>query len=328
MQKITVGKNEAGQSLLKLLSKRLNTAPKSFIYKMLRKKNIELNGKKTDGSVILREGDEVSLFLSDETIDKFLSQKMLPQEGKTSTRALKIVYEDDNILIADKPQGLLSQSAALGDDSVNERIIAYLISESKLSIKELETFRPSICNRLDRNTGGLITFGKTLPALQILNKAFASRDLKKYYLCVVRGAVDSSGLFEAYLSKDEKANKVTVTKKPVKSAKEHDTDLIKTEYEPLRRGKDFTLLRVHLITGKSHQIRAHLAMLGHPIAGDPKYGDPKVNKKLEREFGVRYQLLYSYELTMPEKMEEPLSYLEGRTFRGTVPEIFNILTAD
>ena len=327
MIKISIGKNEAGQSLYKLLVKRMDKAPKSFIYKMLRKKNIELNGKKTDGSVILKEGDEVSLFLSDETVSKFTSQKNIPTGGKTPVRTLKIIYEDDNILIADKPQGILSQRSAPGDDSMNDRIISYLISEGKLKRDDMLTFRPSICNRLDRNTSGLISFGKTLPALQILNSAFSSRSLKKYYVCVVKGIVDAPRHCEAYLKKDEGTNKVTVTEAPKKAAagRDKDYELIKTEYEPLSHGKDMTLLRVKLITGRSHQIRAHLAMLGHPVAGDPKYGDSELNKRLRERFNIRNQMLYSYELTLPEDMPEPLSYLSGRTFKGEMPEIYKRL---
>ncbi len=329
MIKITADKNEAGQSLVKLLAKTLDRAPKSFIYKMLRKKNIKLNGKKASGNELILEKDEIEIFLSDETFGKFSSKKdakRLLTEAKASRGSLKTVYEDDNILIADKPQGLLSQRSAPGEDSINDRIIAYLISKGELSERQLLTFKPSICNRLDRNTGGLITFGKNLASLQALNLMFSKRFLDKYYICVVRGRVKGPEHCEALLSKNEKKNMVTVLPLTEPMGEREGFELIKTEYEPLFANEEFTLLRVKLITGRSHQIRAHLAMLGHPVAGDPKYGDTRADRELLEKYGVRHQLLYSYELHFHNDLPEPLSYLSGKSIKGEVPEIFMKLT--
>lgn len=176
MQSINVNSNEAGQRLDKLLTKYLNKAPKSFIYKMLRKKNITLNGKKADGSEKLEVGDEVKLFMSDETIDKFTELK---KEQILDTKALDIIYENENVLIVNKPAGMLSQKAKEDDVSLNEHIISYLIYTNQLSEKELRSFRPAVCNRLDRNTSGIVIAGKTLKGLQTMSELLKSRNMDK-----------------------------------------------------------------------------------------------------------------------------------------------------
>ena len=326
MRQLSVGPNEAGQRLDKLLAKYLNQAPKSFFYKMMRKKNITLNGKKCEGSERLKEGDEIRLFLSEEPIEGFSapSQKVpvssKRNRKKPDTKPLSIIYEDSHILLINKPSGMLSQKAKDTDVSLVERIIDYLLESGQMTQEQLRTFRPSVCNRLDRNTSGLIAAGKSLAGLQILSEAFRDRSLHKYYQCMVAGKVTSSQKIEGFLKKDSKTNQVTITQTAVP-----DGQPIATEYVPLWTDGIYTLLRVTLLTGRTHQIRAHLASIGHPIVGDMKYGKKSVNDKAREEYGITSQMLHSWKLVMPEQMAEPLSYLSGKTFTAQLPpEFFQI----
>ena len=310
MRMLTVSKNEAGQRLDKLLAKYLNLAGKSFIYKMMRKKNITLNGKKCDGSEHLTEGDEIKLFLAEETIEKFSEVKI----QKVQKKKLDIVYEDEHILLINKPSGMLSQKAKETDESLVEYLIDYLLDSGKLKKEDLACFRPSVCNRLDRNTSGIVAAGRSLPGLQIMSEVIKDRSLGKYYVCVVRGIVKGEARIEGWLTKNEKTNQVSIRKEETPGSL-----LIRTAYRPLVSGNGYTLLEVHLITGRSHQIRAHLASIGHPIAGDPKYGDPRVNEEVKKRFGVRSQMLHAWRLVMPETISEPLSYLAGKEFTAPMP---------
>ena len=323
MQILEITPEEAGQRLDKLLAKYLNQAGKGFLYKMMRKKNITLNGKKCDGSEHLKAGDQVKLFLSDETINKFrasaisdFSEKVL--SDPTVQPDLDIIYEDQHILILNKPSGMLSQKASPQDISLNELLIQHLIRSGSITAEQLRAFRPSICNRLDRNTSGLVAAGRSMPGLQIMNQAFKERTMQKYYLCIVKGRVEGSRRIRGYLVKDKATNKVMI------SEKEREGSLpIATEYEPLEYGAGMTLLQVELLTGRSHQIRAHLASIGHPIGGDVKYGDGDFNRKLKKSCGITSQLLHAWKLVMPQSLKEPLSGLSGMTFVAPVPEEFN-----
>lgn len=316
MRALVVTEQEAGQRLDKLLAKYLNLAGKGFIYKMLRKKNITLNGKKCDGSEKLAVGDEIKLFLSDETIEKF-SQTSIQKVKET---ALDILYEDEHILLINKPSGMLSQKAKETDESLVEYVISYLLKTGFLSPETLKTFRPSVCNRLDRNTSGLIVAGKSLAGLQIMASVFKDRSIHKYYQCVVKGNLTEKKIITGFLTKDEKTNQVTISKEERKGS-----SAIMTEYEPLAHTKkddrEYTLLKVTLITGRTHQIRAHLASIGHPIVGDYKYGDAKVNETARKQYGIRSQMLHSFQILFPE-LPEPLNYLSGRTFSAPLPAEF------
>lgn len=328
MKKIIAGKNEAGQRLDKLLLKTLNKAPKSFVYKMLRKKNITLNGKKAEGSEILQPEDVITIFLADETMDKF-SEKYTFSTGEYSGpegmetgeeslgASLAVVYEDANILLVNKAAGMLSQKAKDTDISLVEHLIGYLLQTGKLTREELTTFRPGICNRLDRNTSGLVAAGKTLTGLQKLSELFRDRTIDKYYLCLVRGMVRSQEKITGYLKKDEKNNRVFISQ-----VQDEDSDPIETEYIPQKSSENYTLLRVKLITGKTHQIRAHLSSIGHPIIGDGKYGNSEINRKFKKQFGLEHQLLHSYEMVFPDKMEGEFESLSGRRFQAPLPEEF------
>ncbi|MFR1834294.1 MAG: RluA family pseudouridine synthase [Lachnospiraceae bacterium] len=315
MRQLSVGPNEAGQRLDKLLAKYLSLAPKSFLYKMMRKKNIVLNGKKCEGSERLKEGDEIRLFLSEETIKTFSSAPKVKEPSVRSS--FPIIYEDSHILLINKPSGLLSQKAKEGDISLVEQITAYLLDSGQLTNDQLLTFRPSVCNRLDRNTSGLIAAGKSLAGLQILSQVFRDRSVHKYYQCIVSGRVLGARKIDGFLKKDGKTNQVSITK-----TQTPDSQPIATKYTPLWENGEYTCLQVELLTGRTHQIRAHLASIGHPIVGDFKYGNKAVNENAKKTYGITSQMLHSWKLIMPDSLPDPLSYLAGKTFTAKLPPEF------
>ena len=311
MKEIIIAENEAGQRLDKFLAKYLNEAPKSFFYKMLRKKNIVLNGKKATGNEKLNVGDSVKLFLADETIEKFSSNQIQKASAK-----LDIIYEDEHMMLINKPVGMLSQKADKKDESLVEYLINYLLESGSITKDELRTFHPSICNRLDRNTSGMVAAGKSLAGLQKLSELFKDRSLRKYYRALVVGEVKDTHHIKGYLYKDEKLNKVMILNCPKEGALP-----IETEYRPVKIMKDCTLLEVHLITGRTHQIRAHLASVGHPIIGDYKYGNKRVNEQFKKEFKLESQLLHAYRLEFP-KLDGALAKVSEKQFVADVPKLF------
>ncbi|WP_034452219.1 RluA family pseudouridine synthase [Butyrivibrio sp. AE2032] len=319
MKEITIGANEEGKRLDSFLKSYLKEASGSFIYKMLRKKNITLNNKKADGKEKLSSGDSIKLFFSDETFEKFRGQK--ESSGfKNLGDALKtfgefpVVFEDDNIVLVNKPWGVLSQRASQDDLSLNEWLIDYLYDKGELTKESLSTYRPSICNRLDRNTSGLIICAKTLIGARKMNEIIKDRSVEKYYRTIVTGRIKDGLSLKGFLKKDEKTNKVTIKDK---DPKDDSYSYIETEYEPVEyiKDTDLTLLEVKLVTGKPHQIRAHLASIGHPIIGDVKYGGKKIK-------GLNTQLLHSYRLVFPDNMGEPFTDIEGREFIAQLPDKF------
>lgn len=311
MQEIIVTANEAGQRFDKLLAKYLNEAPKSFLYKMLRKKNIVLNGKKATGNEKLVVGDSIKLFLADETIAKFSKCHVRHTSGD-----IDVIYEDEHILLINKPVGMLSQKAKQEDVSMVEQITSYLLKTGQLTEEELRKFKPSICNRLDRNTSGLIVAGKTLFGLQNMGSLLKERIIQKYYLCLVEGIVKEREYVKGFLKKDEKRNKVVISSK-----KTEDSLPIETEYVPIRYGKYCTLLEVHLITGRTHQIRAHLSANQHPIIGDYKYGNHQVNAYYKSRYGLESQLLHAYRLVMPKT--SCFENLDGKEWKAPLPKLFS-----
>ncbi len=313
MKQISVNKNEAGQRLDKLLAKYLNLAPKSFLYKMMRKKNITLNGKKANGNEMLVQGDEIKIFLSDETFDKFSKV----QVQNVSASDLHVIYEDKDILILNKPVGMLSQKAKPSDVSMVEKVISYTLEKGILSKEELRSFQPAVCNRLDRNTSGLLIAGISLSGLQTMAKLLKNRTMHKYYYCVVKGVQNKKQRIKGYLTKNTVTNQVTITKEPMSE----QSQWIETEYVPLANNGELTVLEVWLITGRSHQIRAHLASIGHPIIGDEKYGDSLLNRVYSNKYGLHSQLLHAARLEMPQ-MEGSLSNLSGKCFCAPLPDLF------
>lgn len=306
MKQFTISPNESGQRFDKYLKKLLSNASGSFVYKMLRKKNITLNDHKADGTEKLNAGDLVKLFLSDETFEKFSGEDQTNSEymklKSIDSGRLQVVYEDDDVIIMNKPSGMLSQKAVPEDISANEYILSYLIRKGSLSEEQFKTFKPSICNRLDRNTSGLLIAGKTLKGLQTMAEALKKRTVQKYYRCIVQGELREKTHLKGYLSKDEQNNKVKVVSH-IRPEEKADYLPIETEYRPVAVSNGYTELEVHLITGRSHQIRAHLASIGHPIVGDGKYGDLRTNERFRKEVHVRSQLLHAYRIVFEDGRE-------------------------
>lgn len=308
MKEYIIGNNEAGQRFDKYLMKLLKDAPSSFIYKMLRKKNIVLNGRKSDGKEKLNINDNVKIFLADDTFDKFAGKAVTKSLEKKEV-SLDVIYEDTNIVLINKPVGILSQKADNNDESINDRFIQYLINNNEITTDSIKTFKPSICNRLDRNTSGMIIAGKSLFGLQTMADLLKKRTLHKYYLCVVKGIINEKSYIKGFLYKDEAKNTVVINKSQINDAYMP----IETAYYPIASNSEYTLLCVHLITGKTHQIRAHLSSVGHPLVGDSKYGDKNVNVYFKDKYKLRNQLLHSYMITFPV-MEDKLCDLSEKSF--------------
>ncbi len=313
MRQLTVHKNDENQRLDKYLKKYLKEAPGSFIYKMLRKKNIVLNGKKADGTEKLAAGDEIKLFLADDTLNKFTGKSSKKEEMRFPQKDLDIIYEDENLLILNKPAGELSQKAESRDISMNEYALGYLQKTGAITEESLKVFKPSICNRLDRNTSGILIVAKTYQAAREFGEALQKRTIRKFYHCIVKGTVAGPETIHGYLWKNEKNNQVQISKEYKDGASE-----IHTAYQPQKSQGDLTLLEVHLITGRTHQIRAHLSSIGHPLLGDPKYGDRKFSEK----YHVKYQLLHACRLEL-EGFDGDFAKYNGMIFRSETPKIFH-----
>ena len=320
MRQLTVHKNDENQRLDKYLKKYLKEAPGSFIYKMLRKKNIVLNGKKADGTEKLSAGDEIKLFFAEETLQKFTGEAIksdMPQFPVMKN--LEILFEDEDILILNKPVGELSQKAEAKDVSMNEYALGYLQKSGAITEESLKVFKPSVCNRLDRNTSGILIVAKTYQGAREFGEALQKRSVRKFYKCIVKGDVKKSETVDGYLLKDEKTNKVQIFKDKKDGASE-----IHTAYRPLKCENGLTLMEVHLITGRTHQIRAHLSSIGHSILGDPKYGDKKLSEKLK----VKYQLLHACRLEL-DGFTGAFEKYNGKVITAKVPKTFEkIMTED
>jgi len=305
LKEVIIDKNDSGQRLDRFLKKYLKDAPQSFIYKMLRKKNIKINDKRGDPDTIIVEGDKLQLYLSDETIEKFKGKSNIEK----SKFALSIIYEDENILLINKPIGILSHSAnrEYGNNIV-DGMIHYLYEKGEYNPRVEKTFKPSICNRLDRNTSGIIIGAKNYETLKAMNESIKNGNVHKYYKTIVKGIVKREGILEGYLKKDEELNKVKITKE-----EKDDSKKIITKVKVLKTSDKYSLLEIELITGRTHQIRAHLSNIGHPVIGDIKYGDKVINKYFREKHGLESQFLHAYKVKF-SNLKSPLDYLNGEEF--------------
>lgn len=304
MKTITVGTNDAGQRLDKFLTKSFPNLPQSMLYKSIRKKDIKRNGKRCAISERLNEGDVLTLYLKDE----FFQTEPKQYDFLKAPDKLGIVYEDENILILDKKPGLIVHpDENYHFDSLIARVHHYLYEKGEYDPEGENSFAPSLINRIDRNTGGIVMAAKNAEALRIMNEKVKARELKKLYLCVVCGKMEQrEATLSGFLEKNEKQNRVYISKRPGE-----ETKAIRTRYRVLAERGGFSLLEVELLTGRTHQIRAHLASIGHPLAGDGKYGRNSVNKAT----GFPYQALYSYKLKFAFAADAgALEYLNGREF--------------
>jgi 23S rRNA pseudouridine955/2504/2580 synthase len=303
MQILKINKNDAGQRLDKFLTKAVKGLPASLMYKYIRTKKIKVNRKRCEQKQILLEGDEIQLFIRDEFFDS--PEK---DDGALSriTPKLDIVYEDDNIILCNKRPGVLVHE----DDSAKENTLimhikAYLYQKGEYDPDEEQSFAPALCNRIDRNTGGIVIAAKNAESLRVMNEKIKNDEIRKFYLCVVHGKPPrDSDTLTGYLKKNSTDNLVTVSDRPKEGFKN-----IITKYRTVMAQGERSLLEIDLVTGRTHQIRAHMAHIGHPLLGDGKYG---INRD-DRAKGYKYQALYSYRLIFDfGKDEGYLGYLSGK----------------
>ncbi len=351
MKEITITRKEDGERLDRLLRRYLPGAGTGFLYRMIRKKNITVNAVRAEAAQRLSEGDIVRLYFSDETLEKFgtaitgagsgtESKHLKSTDKKAASRKgnpektdgeewpyypLEILYKSEDVLFVNKPAGMLSQKAAPSDVSLCEYLIGYLLREGEISWDQLRLFRPSVCNRLDRGTSGIVACGTSIQGLQQLSTLIRERSVRKFYRALAVGHLQEAQKLDGFLIKDERTNTVRVVSKPAEGAKR-----ITTVYTPLLTGKcgqvEWTYLEVELITGRSHQIRAHLASIGHPLLGDRRYGDRRINGIMNSRYGVHEQMLHAYRMEFPN--EEKTSGTIARAMQGQhiiapVPEVFS-----
>lgn len=305
MKEYIISKNDSGQRINKFLEKAVPLLPPSMMHKYFRLKRIKVNGKRSEPAYRLNEGDYVQLYINDEFFERPLEQDAYK---KIKNPRLSIVYEDENIILVDKPSGMVVHADEKGDtDTLIAHIQAYLYQSGKWNPEKENSFTPSLCNRIDRNTGGIVIAAKTAEALRILNDKIKHHELEKSYLCIVHDTPNpKKGLIESYLRRDEKLKQVFEFKKAVKGAK-----IAKTLYKVLASKNNLSLVECTLLTGRTHQIRVHMSGIGCPLLGDGKYGKNEQNKR----FKENGQLLYSYKLKFKFTSDAgELEYLNGKTF--------------
>lgn len=331
MKIITVKSSDAGQRLDKFLKKSFPAATAGFLFKMLRKKNIVLNGKKSDGFDTLNPGDEIKVFFSDETFEKLKVGKR-SDNSETSDKKrnperkrikIPVIFENEDIIFFNKPVGILSQSDDSNGYSVNDYLIDYLTEKG--SYHTSDNYRPSVCNRLDRNTSGLIMCAKTYIGARFLDECIKNHLMKKEYMALCHGRLSGEGILKGFYYKDKEKNKASVyDMEKVPENIKSEVSPVETRYKALSGNDEYTLVLVELITGKSHQIRVHMAGAGHPLAGDIKYGGEKYKD-------INHQLLHSFRDTFPESVPDENGIFKdrfkdilGKTFEAKAPAYFKL----
>lgn len=305
MRELTVKKNDANQRLDKFLLKKFKTMPKKMAYMYIRKKCVKVNGKKATPEVMLKENDLLTFYIKDEFFDNIQEENY---EFLKAPKTLKIIYEDENIILLDKKPGVIvHQDKSYHFDCLLLRLQHYLYDNGEYNPKEENCFAPALVNRIDRNTGGIVIGAKNAESLRILNQKMKDRELHKFYLCLlINRPKKDNAILSDYLIKNEKTNKVTVLRNEKQGAKK-----ILTKYSVLETNNNLTLCEVELLTGRTHQIRAHMSSIGCPILGDNKYG----NKKLNQKYSLSKQCLYSYKLAFDFTTDSGiLSYLDKKEF--------------
>jgi len=306
---VEIDKNSENQRFDKFLMKYFNKAGKSFIYKMLRKKRIKYNGKKAIGNEILKNGDLIQMYLSQETINSFMESKPVIK----TNRDFSIIYEDQNIIICNKAAGISSQRDSSGRESLNDQLLFYLYENGEYEPALESAFTPSICNRLDKNTSGIVLFGKNFSAVQCLNRIIRERKMDKLYLTVLNGVIDERGCLEAYHLKNEK-NKAEVFSEFIEGGKK-----IVTYYERIAENSHFSFVCADILTGKFHQIRAGFDFLGHSVIGDKKYGNFKTNVFFKKNYDLDNQFLHSCKLVLKDGFGF-FDYIKGKEFIAPLDE--------
>ena len=310
MKEIIVSENDSGQRIDRFLSKAFPLS-QGQICKLARKKCIKLNGKRCEPNTHIAQNDVIRLFVPDEML---IPKTASPNEFMSASTEIDIVYEDENILLVDKPVGMVVHEDDSGtSDTLINRIKSYLYQKQEYHPEDELSFAPALCNRIDRNTCGIVIAAKNADSLRILNQKIRDRELTKLYLCIACGKVEpKNALLTAYLEKNSDTNTVKISDKKTK-----DNLTIKTKYRVLGFNGENSLLEVDLLTGRTHQIRAHLAYIGHPLLGDGKYGSNKLNRK----YGYKYQALCSYELRFKFTTDAGrLAYLDGKRFFAKLPD--------
>ena len=314
MKKIQITENDANQRIDKYIKKLLVNAPTNFIYKMFRKKDIKVNGKKVNEKYILKNNDVVEMFLYEDKFKEFTATKDIYNVKKT----FKVLYEDNHVLIVYKPAGLLVHEDK--NESVNtltNQVLSYLANKSELDLSRENTFMPGPVHRLDRNTSGIVIFGKTLAALQVLNEMIKQRHcIEKSYLTICKGKVNQKRNLKGYIVKLDDQAQVKLVSKDYPGALTMETIV-----KPVKYNNDYSKVEVTLITGRMNQIRVHLSSIDHPIIGDRKYGDFELNKFVKKEFGLNHQLLHAYKIRFV-KTFGILAYLQDKEIVCPVPKLF------
>lgn len=314
MKKIQITENDANQRIDKYIKKLLVNAPTNFIYKMFRKKDIKVNGKKVNEKYILKNNDVVEMFLYEDKFKEFTATKDIYNVKKT----FKVLYEDNHVLIVYKPAGLLVHEDK--NESVNtltNQVLSYLANKNELDLSCENTFMPGPVHRLDRNTSGIVIFGKTLAALQVLNEMIKQRHcIEKSYLTICKGKVNQKRNLKGYIVKLDDQAQVKLVSKDYPGALTMETIV-----KPVKYNNDYSKVEVTLITGRMHQIRVHLSSIDHPIIGDRKYGDFELNKFVKKEFGLNHQLLHAYKIRFVKSFGI-LAYLQDKEIICPVPKLF------